>query len=34
LIEVKADDLEEGMTVVTVGAYGLPKETKIRVVGK
>jgi len=33
-VEVKADGLKEGMTVVTVGAYGLPKETKIRVVEK
>ena len=23
--------LSEGQTVVTVGAYGLPKETKVRV---
>jgi membrane fusion protein (multidrug efflux system) len=34
LVEVKADGLMEGMTVVTVGAYGLPKETKVRVVEK
>jgi membrane fusion protein, multidrug efflux system len=33
-VEVQADGLKEGMTVVTVGAYGLPKETKIRVVEK
>ncbi len=34
LVEVEADGLQEGMTVVTEGAYGLPKETKIRVLGK
>jgi len=34
LLEVKANGLKEGMAVVTVGAYGLPKETKIRVVEK
>ena len=34
LVEVRADHLQAGMTVVTVGAYGLPKETKIRVVAK
>jgi RND family efflux transporter MFP subunit len=33
-VEVQADGLGEGMTVVAVGAYGLPKETKIRVVEK
>jgi len=33
-VEVKADGLEEGMTVVTVGAYALPKQTKVRVVGQ
>lgn len=31
LIEVEADGLEPGMTVVTQGAYALPKETKVRV---
>ncbi len=31
LVEVEADGLKEGDAVVTVGAYGLPKETKIRV---
>jgi membrane fusion protein (multidrug efflux system) len=31
LIEVEAEGLSEGQTVVTVGAYGLPKETKVRV---
>ena len=32
LVEIEGDALKEGMTVVTEGAYGLPKETKIRVV--
>lgn len=32
LVEIEGDALQEGMTVVTEGAYGLPKETKIRVV--
>jgi RND family efflux transporter MFP subunit len=31
LVEVEADGLKEGDTIVTVGAYGLPKETKITV---
>ncbi|MCX7089105.1 MAG: efflux RND transporter periplasmic adaptor subunit [Methylococcales bacterium] len=31
LIEVAGDTLREGMTVVTQGAYGLPTETRIRV---
>ncbi len=31
LVEVEGDGLQAGMTVVTEGAYGLPKETKIRV---
>ena len=30
-IEVVGEGLAEGMTVVTTGAYGLPKETKVRV---
>ena len=34
LVEVQAAGLEAGMTVVTVGAYALPKETKIRVIEK
>jgi len=34
LVEINADGLKEDMTVVTVGAYGLPKETKVRVVEK
>jgi RND family efflux transporter MFP subunit len=31
VIEVEADGLKEGDTIVTVGAYGLPKETKIKI---
>ena len=31
LVEVEVEGLKEGDTVVTVGAYGLPKETKVRV---
>jgi len=30
-VEVEADGLQTGMTVVTEGAYGLPQETKVRV---
>jgi RND family efflux transporter MFP subunit len=33
LVEVAAEGLKEGDTVVTVGAYDLPKQTKVRVVG-
>jgi membrane fusion protein (multidrug efflux system) len=33
LIEVEGEGVVEGQNVVTVGAYGLPKETKVRVVG-
>jgi membrane fusion protein (multidrug efflux system) len=33
LVEVEADGLQEGLTVVTQGAYSLPRETKIRVLG-
>jgi len=33
-VEVEGDGLKEGMTIVTVGAYALPKETKIRVLEK
>jgi membrane fusion protein (multidrug efflux system) len=29
-VEIEGKDLKEGDTVVTVGAYGLPKETKIK----
>ena len=31
LIEVWADGLQPGMSVVTEGAYALPKQTKVRV---
>jgi RND family efflux transporter MFP subunit len=31
LIEVDAEGLKEGDTIVTVGAYGLPKETKVKI---
>jgi hypothetical protein len=33
LIEVHADGLSEGMTVVAKGAYGLPNKAKVRVSG-
>lgn len=33
-VEVQGEGLSEGMTIVTAGAYGLPKETKIRVIGE
>lgn len=33
LVEIEAEGLQEGMPIVTEGAYGLPKETKIRVLG-
>jgi membrane fusion protein (multidrug efflux system) len=33
LVEVAATGLEEGLTVVTEGAYALPSETRIRVLG-
>jgi hypothetical protein len=29
-VEIEGADLKEGATVVTVGAYGFPKEAKIR----
>jgi membrane fusion protein, multidrug efflux system len=32
LIEISGDGIKEGMTVVTQGAYGLPSETRIRVI--
>lgn len=32
LIEIEGDGVREGQTVVTMGAYGLPSETKVRVV--
>ena len=34
LVEVEGDNLNAGMMVVTVGAYGLPQETKVRIVEK
>lgn len=34
LVEVDGEGLKEGDTVVTVGAYGLPKETKIKIMGQ
>jgi RND family efflux transporter MFP subunit len=34
LVEVAGDGLKEGLTIVTAGAYALPKETKIRVIGE
>ena len=34
LVEVQGEGVSEGMTVVTAGAYGLPKETKIRVISE
>lgn len=34
LLEIEGDGLQEGMTVVTAGAYGLPMETRIRVIGE
>ncbi|MGE5236881.1 MAG: efflux RND transporter periplasmic adaptor subunit [Acidobacteriota bacterium] len=33
MVEVEGDGLREGMTIVTEGAYGMPKESKIRVLG-
>ena len=32
LIEVSGEGLQEGMTIVTQGVYGLPAETRIRVI--
>ncbi len=34
LVEIEGEGLAEGMTIVTEGAYGLPAETKIRVIGQ
>jgi membrane fusion protein, multidrug efflux system len=34
LVEVEGAGIQPGLTIVTVGAYGLPRETKIRVVSK
>lgn len=33
LIEVESNDIKEGDTVVTTGAYGLPPKTKVRISG-
>lgn len=33
LIEIEAEGLRPGMTVVTQGAYALPKDSKVRVIG-
>jgi RND family efflux transporter MFP subunit len=33
LVEVSGEGLEEGMRIVTAEAYGLPEETRVRVVG-
>jgi membrane fusion protein (multidrug efflux system) len=33
LVEVEAEGLREGLTVVTLGAYALPHETRVRVLG-
>lgn len=34
LIEVEGDGVSEGTTVVTLGSYALPAETKIRIIGQ
>jgi membrane fusion protein (multidrug efflux system) len=34
LIEIEGEGIKEGQVVVTLGAYGLPKETKVRVLDK
>ncbi|MBM3335284.1 efflux RND transporter periplasmic adaptor subunit [Candidatus Sumerlaeota bacterium] len=34
LVEIEGGGLKEGMTVVTEGVYGLPNETRIKVIGK
>jgi len=34
LVEVEGEGLREGLTVVAAGAYGLPSESRIRVVGR
>ena len=34
LVEVEGDGVAEGATVVTLGSYALPKETKVRVLNK
>ena len=34
VVEVSAVGLKEGDTIVTVGAYGLPKESKIKITNR
>jgi len=34
LVEVEGEGVKAGMTVVTVGAYGLPKESRIKVIAQ
>jgi membrane fusion protein (multidrug efflux system) len=34
LVEIQGEGLKEGMAVVTVGTYGLPDKTKIRIIGQ
>jgi multidrug efflux pump subunit AcrA (membrane-fusion protein) len=34
LVEVEGEGLREGQSVVASGAYGLPKESRIKVVGR
>lgn len=34
LVEVEGEGIAEGITVVTEGAYGLPTQTKVKVLGK
>jgi len=34
LVEVEGEGLREGLTVVSAGAYGLPRESRIRVLGR
>jgi membrane fusion protein (multidrug efflux system) len=33
LVEIEGEGLKEGMTIVTVGVYGLPEQSRIRVIG-
>jgi membrane fusion protein (multidrug efflux system) len=33
-VEIEGEGLQEGALVVTIGAYGLPRETKVRVIGE
>ena len=33
LVEVEAEGLKDGDTIVTLGAYGLPNDTKIKIAG-